>query len=88
MLNSPQNPIRINIGLRQFDEWKSKGCRARIIIINLWFILLVCIKMGGNRQQHCFNFSYMALPPSYTNRIFGNEIYVEKSLMYEFDKLF
>ena len=55
---------------------------------NKYSIFAIQYRTGGTGNSALFNFS-MALPPSYTNRrIFGNEIYVEKSLMYEFDKIY
>lgn len=53
---------------------------------NKYSIFAIQYRTGGTGNPAIFNYS-PALPPSYTNRrIFGNNIYVEKRLMYEFDK--
>jgi len=53
---------------------------------NLYSIFAIQYRSGGTGNTAIFDFS-PALPTSYTTiRIFGNQIYVEKSLMYEFAK--
>lgn len=55
---------------------------------NKYSIFAIQYRTGGTGNSALFNFS-PALPPTYTNRrIFGNSIFVEKSLMYEFDKIY
>lgn len=55
---------------------------------NKYSIFAIQYRTGGTGNTALFNFS-PALPPSYTNRrIFGNSAFVEKSLMYEFDKTY
>lgn len=69
------------------DEWR-KQWMPSTDYYNKYSIFAIQYRTGGTGNSALFNFS-MALPPSYTNRrIFGNEIYVEKSLMYEFDKIY
>jgi starch-binding outer membrane protein, SusD/RagB family len=54
---------------------------------NAYSIFAIQHRVGGTGNPAIFNFS-PALPLSYTTqRIFGNQIYIEKSLMYEFSKL-
>lgn len=54
---------------------------------NLYSIFAIQHRSGGTGNATTFNMS-PALPLSYTSqRIFGNQIYVEKSLMYEMSKL-
>lgn len=54
---------------------------------NKYSIFAIQYRTGGTGNPAIFNFS-PALPPSYTTmRIFGNSIFVEKSLMYEFSKI-
>lgn len=53
---------------------------------NKYSIFAIQYRTGGTGNTAIFNFS-PALPPSYTSmRIFGNSIFVEKTLMHEFDK--
>ena len=67
------------------DEWR-KQWMPSTDYYNKYSIFAIQYRTGGTGNSALFNFS-MALPPSYTNRrIFGNEIYVEKSLMYELIK--
>lgn len=55
---------------------------------NKYAIFSIQHRTGGTGNPAIFNFS-PALPPSYTDRrIFGNDIFVEKSLMYDFDKVY
>lgn len=53
---------------------------------NKYSIFAIQYRTGGTGNTAVFNFS-PALPPSYTSmRIFGNSIFVEKTLMHDFDK--
>jgi len=53
---------------------------------NKYSIFAIQYRTGGTGNTAIFDFS-PALPPSYTTqRIFGNSIFVEKTLMHEFDK--
>lgn len=55
---------------------------------NKYSVFAIQYRIGGTGNPALFNFS-PALPPTYTSRrIFGNEIWLEKSLMYEFDKTY
>lgn len=55
---------------------------------NKYPIFSIQYRIGGTGNPALFDFS-PALPPTYTaRRIFGNSIWVEKSLMYEFDKTY
>lgn len=55
---------------------------------NKYPIFSIQYRTGGSGNPAIF-YTTPGLPPSFTNqRIFGNSIYVEKSLMYEFDKTY
>lgn len=55
---------------------------------NKYSIFAIQYRTGGTGNPAIF-WASPALPPTYTSRrIFGNNIYVEKSLMYEFDKTY
>lgn len=55
---------------------------------NKYPIFSIQYRTGGTGNPAIFNFS-PSLPPTYTTRrIFGNGIYVDKTLMYEFDKTY
>ncbi len=55
---------------------------------NKYSIFAIQYRNGGTGNPAIFNYS-PALPPTYTGRrIFGNSIWVEKSLMYEFDRTY
>lgn len=55
---------------------------------NKYSIFAIQYRTGGSGNPAIFNYS-PALPASYTGKtIFGNSIWVEKSLMYEFDKTY
>lgn len=55
---------------------------------NKYSIFAIQYRSGGSGNSAIFNFS-PALPPSYTSiRMFGNSIYVEKTLIYEFEKVY
>jgi hypothetical protein len=65
-------------------EWKKQWMSE---YNNKYSIFAIQYRTGSTGNMAIFNFS-PALPPSYTaQRIFGNQIYIEKSLMYEFSKL-
>lgn len=68
-------------------EWKKQWIPSDEYY-NKYSIFAIQYRSGGSGNPALFNFSY-SLPPSYTGRrIFGNDIFVEKSLMYEFDRIF
>ena len=68
-------------------EWR-KQWMPTTDYYNKYSIFAIQYRSGGSGNPAIFNFSPQ-LPPTYTTiRIFGNSIYVEKSLMYEFDKLY
>ena len=55
---------------------------------NKYSIFAIQYRAGGTGNPAIFSFS-PALPPTYTSRtIFGNSIFVEMSLMHEFDKVY
>lgn len=55
---------------------------------NKYSIFAIQYRSGGTGNPAIFEFG-PALPPSYTGqRIFGNDFWVEKSLMYQFDKTY
>ncbi|UAY53793.1 RagB/SusD family nutrient uptake outer membrane protein [Arachidicoccus terrestris] len=55
---------------------------------NKYSIFAIQYRTGGSGNPAIFNFS-PALPPTYTDqRIFGNSIFVEKTLMYQFDRVY
>lgn len=67
------------------DEWRKQWTPD---YANEYSIFAVQYRTGGYGNPAIFDFS-PALPPSYTTiRIFGNQIYVEKSLRYELDKTY
>lgn len=68
-------------------EWR-KQFMPTADYYNKYSIFAIQYRIGGTGNPALFNFS-PALPPTYTaRRIFGNDIFVEKSLMYEFDKIY
>lgn len=55
---------------------------------NRYSIFAIQYRSGGYGNPAIFNYS-PELPDNYTTiRIFGNEIYVEKTLLYEFDRIY
>ena len=58
---------------------------------NKYSVFAIQYRTGGTGNTGIFNF-VKSLPPSYTAgvgvRLFGNDIFVEKTLRYEFDKVF
>jgi len=58
---------------------------------NKYSIFAIQYRTGGTGNTGIFNI-VKSLPPSYTNgigvRLFGNDIFIEKSLRYEFDKVY
>ncbi|HAT62593.1 MAG TPA: RagB/SusD family nutrient uptake outer membrane protein [Prevotella sp.] len=67
------------------EEWRKQWTPA---YANKYSIFAIQYRTGGNGNPAIFDFS-PALPPSYTTvRIFGNQIYIDKSLRYEFDKVY
>jgi len=65
-------------------EWKKQWISE---YNNKYSIFAIQYRSGNSGNPAIFNFS-PALPPSYTAKgIFGNQIYIEKSLMYELSKL-
>lgn len=55
---------------------------------NKYSIFAIQYRTGGTGNMAIFNFG-AALPPSYTSmRIFGNNIFVEKTLYYEYNRVF
>lgn len=68
-------------------EWRKQFMPAADYY-NKYSIFAIQYRTGGTGNPAIFNFG-PALPPTYTDRrIFGNHIYVEKKLMYEFDKTY
>jgi hypothetical protein len=66
--------------------WKKQWI-ADPTLYNKYSIFAIQHRIGNYGNPAVFNFS-PALPPTYTNkRIFGNQIYINKSLMYEMTKL-
>lgn len=66
-------------------EWR-KQFMPTADYYNKYSIFAIQYRTGGSGNPAIFNFS-PALPPSYTaQRIFGNDLFVEKTLMHEFDK--
>ncbi len=66
-------------------EWRKQFMPAEDYY-NKYSIFAIQYRTGGTGNPAIF-WASPALPPTYTSRrIFGNNIYVEKSLMYEFDK--
>lgn len=54
---------------------------------NLYSIFAIQYRSGGTGNSAIFDFS-PALPPTYTTiRIFGNQIYIDKALMYKMSRL-
>ena len=67
------------------DEWR-KQWMPSAEYYNKYSIFAIQYRSGGSGNSSIFYFSPQ-LPPSYTGRgLFGAQIWVEKSLMYEFDK--
>lgn len=67
------------------EEWRKQWTPA---YANKYSIFAIQYRTGGNGNPAIFDFS-PALPPSYTTiSIFGNQIYIDKSLRYEFDKVY
>ena len=67
------------------DEWRKQWMPSPEYY-NKYSIFAIQYRTGGSGNTAMFNF-LPQLPPSYTSRrLFGSQIYVEKSLMYEFDK--
>lgn len=67
------------------EEWQKQWLTE---YNNKYSIFAIQYRSGGTGNSAIFNFS-PALPPSYTSiRIYGNSIFVEKSLKYEFDKVY
>lgn len=65
-------------------EWKKQWLSENN---NKYSIFAIQYRSGGTGNPAIFNFTPI-LPPTYTTiRIFGNSIYLEKSLMYEFSKM-
>ena len=69
------------------DEWR-KQWMPSTDYYNKYSIFAIQHRTNENRNYLIFNFS-PGLPPSYTSRrIFGNSIWVEKTLEYEFERTF
>lgn len=67
------------------DEWRKQWTPS---YANKYSIFAIQYRSGGNGNPAIFDFS-PSLPTSYTTiRLFGNQIYVDKSLRYEFDKVY
>lgn len=67
------------------EEWRKQWTPA---YANKYSIFAIQYRTGGNGNPAIFDFS-PALPPSYTTIIIlGNQIYIDKSLRYEFDKVY
>jgi len=65
-------------------EWKKQWISENN---NKYSIFAIQYRSGGTGNEAIFNFS-PALPPTYTTlRIFGNQIYIDKTLMYKLSKL-
>ncbi len=65
-------------------EWKKQWISENN---NKYSIFAIQYRSGGTGNMAIFNFS-PALPPTYTTlRIFGNQIYINKSLMYTMSQL-
>ena len=68
-------------------EWRKQFMPTEAYY-NKYSIFAIQHRIGGTGNPAIFQFS-PSLPPTYTSRrIFGNAIYVDKSLMYEFDKTY
>ncbi|MGD9929386.1 MAG: RagB/SusD family nutrient uptake outer membrane protein [Mangrovibacterium sp.] len=68
-------------------EWRKQWMPADEYY-NRYSIFAIQYRSGGTGNPAIFWFG-PALPPTYTGqRIFGNDFWVEKSLMYEFDKTY
>lgn len=66
-------------------EWRKQWMPSEEYY-NKYSIFAIQYRTGGTGNTALFNYSPQ-LPPTYTTRrLFGNSIYVEKTLMYEFDK--
>lgn len=69
------------------EEWR-KQWMPSADYYNKYSIFAIQYRSGGTGNPALFNFSPQ-LPTSYSSiRVFGNTIYVEKSLMYEFDRIY
>lgn len=69
------------------NEWRKQWMPSEEYY-NKYSIFAIQYRAGGTGNPSLFNFGPQ-LPASLTGRkIFGNQIYVEKSLMYEFEKTF
>lgn len=69
------------------DEWR-KQWMPSTDYYNKYTIFAIQHRTGGTGNSAVYNYS-KKLPPSYlTQQVFGNEIYVEKSLMYEFERVY
>jgi hypothetical protein len=67
------------------DEWRKQWTPS---YANKYSIFAIQYRSGGNGNPAIFDFS-PSLPTSYTTiRLYGNQIYVDKSLRYEFDKVY
>ena len=67
------------------EEWRKQWTPD---YANKYSIFAIQYRTGGYGNTAIFNFA-PALPPSYTSlRIFGNSIWLEKTLRYEFDKVY
>ncbi|HEY5591835.1 MAG TPA: RagB/SusD family nutrient uptake outer membrane protein, partial [Paludibacter sp.] len=65
-------------------EWKKQWISENN---NKYSIFAIQYRSGGAGNMSIFNFS-PALPPTYTTlRIFGNQIYIDKTLMYKLSQL-
>lgn len=68
-------------------EWRKQWMPADEYY-NKYSVFAIQYRNGGTGNTAIFNFG-PALPPTYTGRrIFGNSFWVEKSLMYEFDRTY
>ena len=66
-------------------EWKKQWISENN---NRYSIFAIQYRAGGTGNTAVFNFA-PSFPTSYTSiRIYGNQIYIEKTLMYEFDKVY
>lgn len=69
------------------DEWR-KQWMPTSDYKNKYSIFAIQHTLGEERNYFVFNFS-PELPPSYTSwRIFGNSIWIEKNLVYEFERTY
>lgn len=69
------------------DEWRKQWIPSTDYY-NKYSIFAIQYRAGGSGNPALFNYTAQ-LPPSYTDqRFFSNQIYVEKSLEYEFERTF